>query len=771
MMRSTIIILLSSSSTLAVICAGPSAAQTTGAREPATLQEVVVTASKRETTVQKSPLAITALSAAELQSRGVTDVAGLVGEVPGVSIKSNGPGETEFEMRGLTSAGGSAPTVGFYLDEIPLTAPAATQTGKVEIDPDLYDLNRIEVLRGPQGTLYGAGSMGGTIRLITNQPNLTKFEATAEAVGSGTDGGGANQSFNAMVNIPLVDDKLALRLVGSETHNSGWIDQIVVGDFPPVTGLTRANVTNLPVIADNRGVNTEDLVGGRATVLYQPTDRLSVTSSVFYQQLQLGGPSAFDSNPGTDAHYTPFNLPEPITDRFVTWGTTIKYRFDAFDVTSTTSSWNRLETISQDEAEAIQAAFGLPSVYPSQGGVGGGNYVEFDSSRQVSEEIRLTSRGNGPFQWIVGGFYSALHSSENANAIMPDAVAVWGTDQQYVERQPTRISQDAAFGEATYAFTPKLKATLGLRYYTYNFSNTTYASGEGATGSSAVAVTYAREANKGVNPKFNLAYQATPDLLFYGTVAKGFRPGGGNEPIPVDPSTTEGAACLADLQAFGKTQAPLAYNPDTVWSYEVGEKASLLDKRLTLNAAAYYENWSGIQESVAISCGYVYTDNIANANIYGLELETHAVLAKGLVWSGATAYTDGALANNVAATGAQKGDPLQAVAPWTANSSLSYTVPISTAWRATGRVTFDYVGQRVDATYYPMNVLAAYTIVKLRAGVESDDWGIFLFANNLTNTRAMLSDTPSLSINLPTYNRVATNQPLTIGVDINHKFN
>jgi len=769
-MRKYRLLLLSSASALGITCAGLAHAQTAASPKNAAVEEVIVTASKRETTVQKSPLAITALGAKELQSRGVTDVAGLIGEVPGLSIKSNGPGETEFEMRGLTSAGGSAPTVGFYLDDTPLTAPAATQTGKVEIDPDLYDLNRIEVLRGPQGTLYGAGSMGGTIRLITNQPNLDKYQATEEVVGSGTDGGGLNQSVNGMVNIPLIKDQLALRLVGSETQNSGWIDQIVVADLPPVTGPTRVNVGKLPVLADNHDVNREDLAGGRATLLYTPTDRLSITASVFYQQLELGGPSAYDSNPGTQAHYTPFNLPEPISDRFVTWATTVKYRFDAFDVTSTTASWNRGESVSQDEDEAVQFAFGLPSVYPSQGGVGGGNYVETDKSRQVSEELRLTSRGDGRFQWIIGGFFADLHSEENGNAVMPDAVPVWGTDEQYIEQQPTRIRQEAAFGEASYAITPKLKATVGLRYYSYDFSNVTYASGEGATGSNAVSVNKAAESNQGINPKFNLAYQATDDLLFYGTAAKGFRPGGGNEPIPVSPTTTEGASCLAALSAFGKTQAPLAYNPDSVWSYEVGEKAALFDKRLTVNASAYYEDWSGIQESVALACGYVYTDNIANANIYGLELESHAVLGYGLSWSGSAAYTNAALANNVSATGAHKGDPLQEVAPWTASSALTYTTPINDAWNASGRMSFDYVGNRVDATYYPMNHLPAYTIVKLRAGVENDKWGIFLFVNNLTNTRAMLSDTPSLSINLPTYNRVATNQPLTIGLDINHKF-
>src|ERR1700678_1931174 len=189
------------------------------------LAEIVDTASKRAPTVQDTPISITAVSGSDLLARGVDSLATLAQGTPGVSLKSEGPSQTEIEMRGMTSSGGNSGTVGFYLDDIPLTGPASAQNGHVVIDPDLYDLSRIEILRGPQGTLFGSGSMGGTVRLITNQPNLSQFQTTAQTVLSGTEGGGFNHKDNLMVNLPLIDDTLAIRLVGTEDYTSGWIDR------------------------------------------------------------------------------------------------------------------------------------------------------------------------------------------------------------------------------------------------------------------------------------------------------------------------------------------------------------------------------------------------------------------------------------------------------------------------------------------------------------------------------------------------------------------
>src|ERR1700736_3130159 len=196
------------------------------------LEEIVVTAEKRESTVQKTPISITAISGVDLQAQGVSDLLTVAQQVPGLSFKTSGPGQTEFEMRGLTSTGGESPTVGFYLDEAALTPPAMAQNGKVVIDPNLFDLNRIEILRGPQGTLYGAGSMGGTIKLVTNAPDPKQIAASVQGIGSGTDGGGFNHTENAMLNLPLLPDVAALRLVGTDKHIEGWIDRDVLNPFP-----------------------------------------------------------------------------------------------------------------------------------------------------------------------------------------------------------------------------------------------------------------------------------------------------------------------------------------------------------------------------------------------------------------------------------------------------------------------------------------------------------------------------------------------------------
>src|SRR5579863_5261513 len=203
------------------------------------LEEIVVTAEKRESTIETTAISITALSGGDIQDRGFTDLADLLKTVPGVSVRTSGPGLTEFEMRGVASNGGNSPTVGFYFDDTSLTAAAATNEGKIVISPDLYDLNRVEVLRGPQGTLYGSGSMGGTIKVVPNAPNPELFEATAEAKFADTDHGGFDHGENAMVNLPFWGGKGALRIVGSYSSDAGWIDRVVVapGQFPLPTGL------------------------------------------------------------------------------------------------------------------------------------------------------------------------------------------------------------------------------------------------------------------------------------------------------------------------------------------------------------------------------------------------------------------------------------------------------------------------------------------------------------------------------------------------------
>ena len=309
------------------------------------LEEVVVTASKRVSTVQDTPISISAVSGDDLLARGVASLAALAQGTPGVSLKSEGPSQTEIEMRGMTSSGGNSATVGFYLDDIPLAGPASAQNGHVVIDPDLYDLNRIEILRGPQGTLFGSGSMGGTVRLITNQPNLSQFQSTAQSVLSGTDGGGFNHKDNLMVNLPLIDDTLALRVVGTEDYTSGWIDRIVADPFPLVggnpVGTVRGDVQDAPIEKQYPGSNAYQIYAARVTLLWKPTENLSVTPSFFHETSTQNGISAYDSAPGTEAHYQPFDIAEPLTDSLTAYSLNVNYSFPTFDLTSSTARWTR----------------------------------------------------------------------------------------------------------------------------------------------------------------------------------------------------------------------------------------------------------------------------------------------------------------------------------------------------------------------------------------------------------------------------------------------
>jgi iron complex outermembrane recepter protein len=760
-----------------------------------TLGEIVVTAQKRASTVQETPISITAVSGADIQDRGITDVATLAAATPGVSLKSNGPGQTEIEMRGMTSSGGNSATVGFYLDDIPMTAPAGAQNGKVVIDPTLYDLNRIEVLRGPQGTLYGAGSMGGTVKLITNQPNLTESQASVESILSGTDGGGFNHNDNFMVNIPIVNDRLALRIVGSEAFTSGWIDRIVANPFPLPTdgGATRGDVQAAPIESRHKGSNAEHMYGVRATMLWKPTTELTITPSIFYQRITQDGPSVFDSNPGTQAHYQPFNVSEPYSDKIVVYSLTANYKFESFDVTSITSQWNRTSIQSQDGSENFNnpisgVEINAPATigYYLPGGTGPVQGTETDPSKQFSQEIRAASTGNGRLNWVGGLFYSHFKSTFNLFTSVADPsvyvdLGTFGpatTHAIWNLTNPTTISQYAVFGEGTYALTDRLKATVGLRWYSYDYTFYDYFTGWGSpAGGATSSQDYVAQSQNGVNPKFTLSYEFDKDLMIYATAAKGFRPGGGNQPLPTGgPLWAPGGVPLS-VSPFKYSGGlwPKSYNPDTLWSYELGEKARLFDRRMTVNASVYYEKWSNVQ-LLELPNDYLLTDNGGTAKIYGGEIEVRAALGGGFQLGLSGGYTHASLKAGVHYT-IQPFDELPDVPTHTADINLTYSHAIGDKHQFTARVENTYVASRLDLTFPPgfgtgkLTSLPSYDLTNIRAGIHADaGWGAALFANNVFNKQAYLENMTQLTLTNASFNRVTTNQPLTIGVDLTYTF-
>jgi outer membrane receptor protein involved in Fe transport len=465
--------------------------------------------------------------------------------------------------------------------------------------------------------------------------------------------------------------------------------------------------------------------------------------------------------PGNEVHYQPFDLAEPFKDTFNLQHLDIKYDFEGFQVVSATSSWTRQQNQTQDISEAMQDYighfFGDPNQFPFSN-LGAGTISEDDYTRQISEELRVASTGGGPFQWLVGGYYSTFHATSHvysfydgfATLLDSHGVPVFGTNNLADNHRLLDVDQYALFGEASYQLPYSLKATVGARYYNFHSNSATSVSGVSANGTSDTL--YGVAQNSGVSPKVNLAYIPNDNLTVYGTVSKGFRPGGPNSPIP--------PPCTA---------APKQFGPDSVWSYELGEKLKMLDARVSINGDVYYEDWSNIQQQVAPPCGFKFTANAGKAKVYGAELEAAIVLLPGLVFSQSVGYTHATNAATVPDAGVKDGDRLLDVPKVTANTTLTYRYPLAGTLNLIARVNDSYVDSIQDITF-TRNTLPSYDLVDTRFGVETDRWSAVIFVDNLTNKKALLSDTGALSANVPIFNRVATNQPRTIGADLSYKF-
>jgi outer membrane receptor protein involved in Fe transport len=714
-----------------------------------------------------------------------------------VSLKSEGPSQTEIEMRGMTSSGGNSATVGFYLDDIPLAGPASAQNGHVVIDPDLYDLNRIEILRGPQGTLFGSGSMGGTIRLISNQPDLTEFQASARSVLSGTDGGGFNHNDSGMVNLPLIDHVLALRLVGSENYVSGFIDRIVLSDAPlaggnPV-GTVRGPVQDATVQAQYPNSNAYQTYSVRASLLWQPVEALTVTPAYFHTTSTQDGISAYDSVPGTLAHYQPFDIAEPLTDSLTAYSLNINYSFASFDFTSATARWDRFSTQVEEASEAFNnpleaityaSNYGLPNPgYYGATGSGPEHGIEFDPSHQFSEELRLTSTGDGALSWVAGLYYSDFYSLWQFNGTTPNygsfmdlgTLAPATTSKWFDAYSPTTNQQYAAFGDVTYALTDALKVDVGARvnHYDYRFSSciSGWGSGYGAAQPSCSGLIPLSSTS--FNPKFNLSYKFSPDLMAYGTISSGFRPGGGNAVYP-----TTGAAWGAAFQQAGFTGSkwPTSYEPDSVWSFELGEKGRFFDRRLTVDASVYYEDWRHIQLE-AFPNDWALNINGNYAHIYGADLDTRTDLGAGFQFEFAIGYLyeylDGGPHWII-----QPVHRLPEVAPVSGTAALNYALPLGSSYTFTARLEDSYTGPRYSIFFsdpYEFSgiykQLPGYSLVNFRSGIKfGEKWSATAFVNNLTNKHAQLESMFTENEPQPDFTRIITNQPLTAGVDLSFRF-
>jgi iron complex outermembrane recepter protein len=747
------------------------------------LEEVTVTAERYKSTIQDTPISISAITGDQLTAAGLTRIQDIAHEIPGLSTRSAGPGLTEYEARGLASNGGAAPTVGFYLDEIPLSPPAVSQSGKVVIDPDLYDVERVEVLRGPQGTLYGSGSMGGTIKVITNQPKLGLFEGSVQGTASDTDGGGGNYSGNLMLNVPL-GEVFSARLVLSDLYRSGWINNITVSPFPiDLATKTQGDVLAGPVTNVYKDANDERLSSGRLSLLFKPSDDLSVIGTAFTQSLHMGGYDLIDGSPDSptpsrvyDAHYEAFPLREVVRDAISIFGLTVNANVGFADFTSASSYFGRTGAQTQDASESIY--------WSNQGGTPFVRvpYSERDPSRQLSQEFRLTSHDIGGLHWVAGAFYSNLHSVWNEIGQSPANITPAVPDGAYfISWNQYGVRQTALFADGSFKFTDQWKLSAGVRWYDYKSHQDEYSwgyDGPNPTPPQFSQITHA--ADKGFNPRVNLSYEPTQDLTAYATVSKGFRPGGANQILP--PPTSPPYCALAGALSFG---------PDSVWNYEIGEKAKLFDNWLTINGDIYYIKWNDIQQVYTLTCGYQFYNNAGNGRSFGPELEINAKLTNELTASFSGAYTDAKITHPNAEyliflttqvtepdgvthpckTTAGCTAPIMNVAKDTASLSLSYVTNVMDDYKLSARIADVFVGSSYDVAYYFGYKLPSYSLANARVGVAHGDWSADLFVDNLANKVALMTaNNTSFQFNIPQVVRYATNQPRTVGVQLNYKF-
>jgi iron complex outermembrane receptor protein len=797
--------------------AGP--AEPAPARSGNDLDEIVVTAEKRDSTVQATPISMTALSSNDLAQQNVGSIQDLVGAIPGLSLRTAGPGQTEYEMRGLGSSGGSVATVGFYIDETPLSASAVALNGRTVIDADLYDLNHTEILRGPQGTLYGAGSMGGTIKLATNQPKLNTLEGSAAVDASQTTGGSTNGRGSLMLNLPI-GDIAAFRFVTTDKYISGWIDRKVIapGQFPYPTGYgacgvyycNRGDVAAAPVADNIKGSNLERFISSRGSLLVQPLDALSITGSFMYQRIDADGYNNYQSPPGCCALYQPYDIQEPYYDSFHLWSLKVSYDMPFANLTSASSYWKRDVYQSTDSTEALQNIFNYTTFVPNL-------YEDNDTTWQIAQELRLTSRGDSDFQWVGGLYYSNLHSGYVTKNQTPLFVttpacpygsaavggscpvgsqftygAIAGYNPQGImfnDNNPNILNQKAVFGEASYKFTPTLKLTAGLRFYKFDISNEANQRGLGtATGNATPTIASASGTNTSLLPKVNLSYEPTSDLTLYSTLSKGSRPGGVNLPIPLSPSSFYycGGPAPGTIYAAGSgpsylTNQPSYYAPDDIWSLEFGEKAKLADRRFTVNADVFYVKWHNIQQLIVLSCGYPYNTNVGDAKSYGPELEMSAKITDQLTVDLSGAYTQAYISAPRAILGLSEpvgtpgvpvysGQRITNIPKYTGDLALSYESELPQNYQFKFRVAESYVGPVQDTAYYREN-LGPYGLLDFRTGVGKDAWQVSLFGTNMTNKHAALTiDNTVFAWQQPTITRVSTNQPRTVGLGFETKF-
>jgi iron complex outermembrane receptor protein len=706
------------------------------------LGEVIVTARKTVERLQDIPMSVAVITADAIEKTGATTLEDLGRETPGLNIVSAAPGQNQIILRGLSGNN----TVGFYLDDTPLAIGIgnAVQPNNFDMDPALFDLNRVEVLRGPQGSLYGASSFGGTVRYITNPPNLNEEHVTAKIAGSGTQDGGFNEEVDGLINQPLIPGYLAVRAMAFNRNNSGYIDQYPTDPHNYLAVLPGPVDTN---------INTEQTFGGRIAVEAKPIDEFSATLSAYYQHMDLGAPFTFDAPPGSFRDPIQSRLVrEPSTDQVQLYTLTLAGNVQPVNITSSTSYMDRYIFNAEDDSKDLYYFFPQGAVYPST------LYAEAGNHNFV-EETRA-SGGAGPVHGVVGLFYAHAVAYGTLNwPTPPQYEAAFGSEPVYYNWNDFLDVQKAVFGELDVDLFPGLQATLGDRLYQQSQRYTVYINGIFNGGESPTSSHYSD--TRGTTPKYGLSYHATQDILTYATVSKGYREGGPLYPLPPN--------CAKNLEALGYLTPPTEYLPDSIWNYEFGAKTEWLEHRLAMNGAVYYIDWTNIQQTITLpTCGFSFVGNFGKASSKGGEFEMNYDLLQALKLSLSLAYNEAKLTSTIPGATGTAGQALEYAPRWMGAASAQYTYAIDTNTSAYVRADFSST-TREDANYNYQSIyynIAGYSLLNLRLGVKRMGWTGALFVTNALDKRAETELPLSNGVDLPTQRRIALNRPRTIGLDV-----
>ena len=746
------------------------------AAEAGPLQEITVTATRHEEGLSKVPMSITALTQDAMDIRGIKDILDVARFTPGINIDNSGT--NNIAIRGIASSGGAG-TTGIYIDDTPIQMRALAFNPD-EALPKSFDIDRIEILRGPQGTLFGAGSEGGTVRYITTPPSLTQTSIYSRDEVSYTEGGAPSYEAGIAAGGPLVDDVLGARLTVWYRRDGGYINLI--------------NPVTLDTIQKNDNYDETSLL--RLALLWAVSDSIKITPSFFYQDRYRNDVESYwplysdpSSNRYVDADPTRRSDP----DRFYLPAVKIDGDLGFAHLISNTSYYNRKEETGYEgtlynlgfyQSEVFTSANFLPGLYPLLDGSGvhlppgATNYrspASVDNKQQnFAEEVRLQSADNGgPLSWTTGLYFGLNKQSylEQIHDPLLNVLSEAATGQPYTNffvdpngnsvlydpRFPNdsyflqTFSEDkqlAWFGEGTYSFTDQWKATVGARYSLTKFSFNTLTGGpqlylQPQTGNGD-------KKENSFTPKFSLSYQEDPRNLYYFTYAKGFRPGGANNPVPA-------AACATDFQNFGISAAPQTFSSDTVNSFEVGAKNNI-DNRFKIASSIYYIRWNNIQQTVVPPiCQISFIANLGKAVAKGVDIQGEFAITDSFSAEFTAGYTDARYTQDsrltpteaqpvVASGDAIEGQSDQPAPPLTVALGLEYKFEVA-AHDAFIRVDDEYEGRpkwvgatqdantlQYDAANY---TLSPTNFASARAGTAFFGWKVEAFVDNLTDNHTV----------------------------------